>query len=631
MSAPRLVGLVAVASWLALGCTSSAKKIEVGSACILNSDCNSPLLCSMGKCHDACHATVDCPVGQSCMKVDNTPVCQLPAEVDCSTKPCTGTSVCASDLQCRTPCQSPTDCTNGQVCVTSVCADSADLKTNGQLPQKRAPDAGTDGPAAATGGTGGGSGPGGASGSSGGAGDAAAAGSGGGTGAGGASVSSGGGADAAAAGSARDAASGLGGAGGSSDGAAAGAGRTTATPDAGSPDLPIDRPADAAPDATAPTPDTAVVTSGDGGASPVPSGCGQVTSQRYFCEDFEAGLSKWTLSTQDWAGITSTDRSDGTSLTESPTGNYLNGENASATMAGSIDLTGAVAPVLTFWHRLALYCIASPAVCGSGCRDADSGDYGYVETSTDGGLTWAQLAKLTNMNNTSIWAQQTLDLTSYIGKKVKTRFRLWDDSRSASATGDGWYIDDIEIGELDRSSALPNIAGGCGAATTQRYFCDGFEAGLDNWTVSGKDWNTTTSSKAVSGSHSLADSPDGNYLDSANGSATLARNVDLAAATQPVLTFWHKLALDSRRYGCNAAPYDTAYVDLSTDSGLTWLQLTSFTYAVNTTTWSQQMLSLASYAGKQVKIRFRLWDNAYGSQYVADGWYIDDVEIRENL
>ena len=171
MSATRLLGLAMFSSWLLAGCSSS-KKIEVGGNCILNSDCNSPLLCTDGKCHDACHASVDCPTGQNCVKVSGITVCQLPAEATCSASAtsCPASLVCASDQHCRTPCQSAANCAGGQQCVGGVCADPSEL-SNGQLPGATT-DAGTDGQAAATGGAGGGGGSGGASGSSGGAGDA---------------------------------------------------------------------------------------------------------------------------------------------------------------------------------------------------------------------------------------------------------------------------------------------------------------------------------------------------------------------------------------------------------------------------------------------------------------------------
>ena len=139
MSALRVLGLMMVSSWLVVGC-SSAKKIEPGAACLLNTDCNNPLVCSMDKCHDACHGTADCPLGQSCVKTAQGTVCQLPDEASCS-QTCGDSLVCASDLRCRAGCLSAADCAEKQLCVSGVCADPAELNTSGQLPQL-APDSG---------------------------------------------------------------------------------------------------------------------------------------------------------------------------------------------------------------------------------------------------------------------------------------------------------------------------------------------------------------------------------------------------------------------------------------------------------------------------------------------------------
>jgi hypothetical protein len=126
----RPLGFMAALVWFAAGC-SSEKKIEAGGACIMNSDCTQPLVCTEGKCHDACHTSVDCPAGQSCMNTDGVAICQLPDEAVCS-QSCGGTLVCASDQHCRTPCQSRTACTSEQVCVSGVCA--APSRTRPQRP-----------------------------------------------------------------------------------------------------------------------------------------------------------------------------------------------------------------------------------------------------------------------------------------------------------------------------------------------------------------------------------------------------------------------------------------------------------------------------------------------------------------
>ena len=144
MSVSRVLGLMVVSAWLAAGC-SSTKKIDVGGACILNSDCNGSLVCTSGLCHVACRASTDCSAGQSCMKTSDSAVCVLPAEVTCSaTSSCKNSLLCAPDQHCRTACISATNCTTNQVCASNFCADPNDPDlVNGQIPPTAAPDAGT--------------------------------------------------------------------------------------------------------------------------------------------------------------------------------------------------------------------------------------------------------------------------------------------------------------------------------------------------------------------------------------------------------------------------------------------------------------------------------------------------------
>jgi len=79
----RIFGLMIVSTWLPVGC--AAKKIDVGGACVLNSDCSGSLVCTWGKCHAICHTSADCPTGQSCIIAsDQSTVCQLPIEAAAS-------------------------------------------------------------------------------------------------------------------------------------------------------------------------------------------------------------------------------------------------------------------------------------------------------------------------------------------------------------------------------------------------------------------------------------------------------------------------------------------------------------------------------------------------------------------
>jgi hypothetical protein len=82
------------------------------------------------------------------------------------------------------------------------------------------------------------------------------------------------------------------------------------------------------------------------------------------------------------------------------------------------------------------------------------------------------------------------------------------------------------------------------AAADTNYFSDNFENGLGNWVASGYDWGlTTTDSRSVT--HSVTDSPSGDYPVNGNAILTLAHAIDLSGSVSPVLSYWHK---DYRAY-----------------------------------------------------------------------------------
>ena len=122
----------AVLALLGPGCSSTPKAVGLGLGCSLNSDCNNPLVCVFGLCHDACAQTRDCPPGQTCVAsgIAGTNVCTLPSESTCEDG-----GACLIDTltcdpatkQCRNPCTSAGCAVQGQICQGSVCEDpSAD-------------------------------------------------------------------------------------------------------------------------------------------------------------------------------------------------------------------------------------------------------------------------------------------------------------------------------------------------------------------------------------------------------------------------------------------------------------------------------------------------------------------------
>ena len=444
-----------------------------------------------------------------------------------------------------------------------------------------------------------------------------------------------------------------------------------------------------------------------GGSAVVSNGCEDVTTWRYFCDDFESGLSKWNVAIGGWDTVTSTYQSPTHSVTDSPTGNYAQGAYNEISLVDSVDLRQAVDPIVTFWHRLEL---AGDPFWGCSADWPEDSDHSYLEVSIDGGSTWTQLAAGFCGSNTTTWVLRQFSLADYVGQQIKLRFRVEDQNDGAQA--DGWTIDDVEIRELTATSAPgsggtgggdavgtggessgaaggaapvagagaagapgPGLAGaagfggasGCPSGTTlcnevcvdtntdngncgacgvrcesglcaaglcpapcassshtPRYFCDDFETGLDQWEVGGF---SLTESRRRSATHSLTDSAEGNYPRDASSMVVLAAPIDLSAATAPVLDFWHILQLYS------SGGTDAAIVEISTDGGFTWTEITRWT-AVQYGSWSPARLDLTAYAGQSILLRFTLRDDGGSAPYstdpsVSDGWYLDDLQVRE--
>ena len=144
-------------------------------------------------------------------------------------------------------------------------------------------------------------------------------------------------------------------------------------------------------------------------------------------------------------------------------------------------------------------------------------------------------------------------------------------------------------------------------------FTENFEGALgDYWTL-GDGWGATTQS-AHSGGSSLTDSPNGSYQNSQDRWATLA--VDLTTASRPYLSFWHRYEIENNR--------DFGSIEYSHDNGATWDRRFVVTGSGGTN-WHNTRVNLSWSTGRVVLLRFRL---ATDGQNSYDGWYIDDVEIK---
>ncbi len=148
-------------------------------------------------------------------------------------------------------------------------------------------------------------------------------------------------------------------------------------------------------------------------------------------------------------------------------------------------------------------------------------------------------------------------------------------------------------------------------------FTDNFESGSNNWTLTGS-WGLSTAA-SHSTSHSLTESPTGNYANSLNYiTASMSNGVNLTSALSANLSFWAKYSIEGG--------FDYMYVDVSANGGSTWVNVDS--YDGNLTTWTQFSYSLGGYVGNSnVKVRFRFYSDGAVNY---DGMYIDDFVITSD-
>jgi PKD repeat protein len=145
-----------------------------------------------------------------------------------------------------------------------------------------------------------------------------------------------------------------------------------------------------------------------------------------FGDNMETRSQYWTAEGT-WARTLTDAYSPSWSWTDSPDGNYPDNADMSL-ISATIDLSSATVPKLIFRHKY----------------DLRSYDYGRVEISGDDGGSWSSLKTFHN-GTLSHWTREEIDLSSYAGNAtVKIRFRL---TSNASDNADGWYIDDVWVGD----------------------------------------------------------------------------------------------------------------------------------------------------------------------------------------
>lgn len=161
-------------------------------------------------------------------------------------------------------------------------------------------------------------------------------------------------------------------------------------------------------------------------------------------------------------------------------------------------------------------------------------------------------------------------------------------------------------------------------------FIDDFESGAHVWTITDLDssppnlWHQSSRRSHSSTQAWYYGREDTGTYDtgSRNGGSLVSPDIDLSQATSATLTFWTWIYTEPG----GGTDHDQKSVQVSTDGGLNWANLSGSPIPDDNRTWHQRAFDLSTYRGQTINIRF-LFDtvDATGNSY--EGWYIDDVRI----
>lgn len=155
-----------------------------------------------------------------------------------------------------------------------------------------------------------------------------------------------------------------------------------------------------------------------------------------------------------WGVDASVAHTGGTSLGDSPAGDYFDDDSSFITTTQSIDLRGATRAQLSFWARWAIEARF---------------DYAQVLVSANGGTSWQPLCgRYTRPGNAFqrqdepiydgfqfSWVPIQYSLDEFAGRQILLRFLLHSDDASAF---DGFNVDDIRVEKIGTLTGLPEVA-----------------------------------------------------------------------------------------------------------------------------------------------------------------------------
>ncbi|MFP4156341.1 MAG: choice-of-anchor J domain-containing protein, partial [Opitutales bacterium] len=288
--------------------------------------------------------------------------------------------------------------------------------------------------------------------------------------------------------------------------------------------------------------------------------------------DFSEGLPTGIILQNGWVAQAEGGPDD-SGLLRSSLGDYAPG--ADYQWQTGLDLREVDWPVLRFDHQF----------------DLGSGDYAYVDVSTNRGSSWQTIYSAQG-RSLDAWRETRLDLSPWAeAEELWLRFRLTADTDAD--IGQGWMLHSLEF--LNNQSDPSPTA------------FEEAEPGLANWIASG--WSAA-SDEPHSGDYYLR-STTWDALAGEN-SLTLGSPLQLPAGEDSLLTYWVR---------ANLARYHYFAMQVSTDDGENWTNLNE-TSLTNTSVpdWTKVQVNLSQYAGQSIRFRLR--------SYISSGtWRTGTVDI----
>lgn len=396
-----------------------------------------------------------------------------------------------------------------------------------------------------------------------------------------------------------------------------------------------------------------------------------------FRDGAEDGLTAWSADPP-WAVTTESPHGGTQAFTDSPSSYYANDADVSLTQSASMDLSAAVRPRLLFWQRHNLEYGFDFGQVEISLDGGASWQPEPLATYT-GGAAWhaVQIDLSAYAGQATVKLRFRLVTDATVTQDGWTIDDIVVDEAPAPVTLDpptgatantltlNWSAStDPEFAEYELLRGMQSGFDAADAhvvttiddpATTShvdiglspktRYFyrvivrdADGMESlsnEVDGTTLAGMDfplldtgesgpatWNAEnpwalSDEAAHDGTQAWSDSPGGDYASGLAGtSLTLAAPVDLSAATQPVLSFWHTYDFPGNDHGL---------VEVSTNGGLDWSALADYTGG-SVAEWTHVQLDLSAYRTVSVLVRFRVTTD---SSTTGDGWHIDDISLSE--